>query len=72
MGDCFQKIGDLDTTAEEASALAKSVRRWLIAEGVASGDLTDCVFDGLGVTRSPISVASSSAHADVARLALTH
>lgn len=48
MGDCFQKIGDLDATAEEAPALAKSVRHWLVADGVVSGDLTDCLSSGLG------------------------
>ncbi|MDO2970576.1 hypothetical protein [Mycobacteroides abscessus] len=48
MGDCFQKIGDLDATAEEAPALAKSVRHWLVADGVVSGDLTDCLLSGLG------------------------
>ena len=49
MGDTFQKLGDLDATADEAPGLAASVSARLIAEDVVSGELTDCVFVGLGV-----------------------
>lgn len=48
MGDCFQKLGDLDATAEEALGLADSVTAWLVAEEIVSSELTDCGFSGLG------------------------
>jgi hypothetical protein len=48
VGDTFQKLGDLDATADEASGLAASVSARLVTEGIVSGELTDCVFVGLG------------------------
>jgi hypothetical protein len=48
VGDTFQKLGDLDATAEGAPRLAASVSARLVAEDIVSGDLTDCVLVGLG------------------------
>ena len=47
MGDCFQKLGDLDATADEAQDLAAGALAWLVAEEIVSGELTDCALGGL-------------------------
>ena len=47
MGDTFQKLGDLDATAEEAPGLAAGVSAWLVAKDIVSGELTDCALAGL-------------------------
>lgn len=46
MGDCFQKLGDLDATADDAQDLAAGVLAWLVAEEIVSDELTDCAYDG--------------------------
>ncbi len=46
MGDCFQKLGDLDATADEAQDLATGVLAWLVAEEIVSGELIDCALGG--------------------------
>jgi hypothetical protein len=48
VGDCFQKLGDLEATAQEAPGLAAAVSAWLVAEDIVLGELTDCVLAGLG------------------------
>jgi hypothetical protein len=48
VSDVFQKLGDLDATAEQAPGLAASVSAWLVAQNILSGELTDCVPAGLG------------------------
>jgi hypothetical protein len=48
VSDCFQKLGDLEATAEEAPGLAAAVSAWLVAEDTVSGELTDCVLAGRG------------------------
>jgi hypothetical protein len=48
VGDTFQKLGDLDATADEAPGLAASVSARLVTEDIVSGELSDCVFVGLG------------------------
>lgn len=48
MSDAFQKLGDLDSTAQEAPLLAAGVSAWLVAEDIVSGELTDCALGGLG------------------------
>lgn len=48
VGDFFQKLGDLEATADEAPGLAAAVSDWLVAEDIVSGELTDCVLGGLG------------------------
>lgn len=48
MGDFFQKLGDLDATAEEAPGLAASVLDWLVAQDIVSAELTKCALGGLG------------------------
>ena len=48
MGDVFQKLGDLDATAQQAPGLATSASNWLVAEDIVSGELTDCALAGLG------------------------
>ncbi len=55
-GDCFQKLGDLDATADEAQDLAAGALAWLVAEEIVSGELTDCALGGLA---SPPVVAAS-------------
>jgi hypothetical protein len=47
VGDCFQKLGDLDATAQEAPRLAARVSAWLAAEDIVSDELTDCALGGL-------------------------
>ena len=47
VGDCFQKLGDLDATADEAQDLAAGALAWLVAEEIVSGELTDCALGGL-------------------------
>lgn len=47
MGDCFQKLGDLEAAAGEAEALAARVLEWLVAEEIVSGELTDSALGGL-------------------------
>lgn len=43
MGDYFQTIVDLDASAAEAPRLAARVVDRLVAEGIVSGERTDCV-----------------------------
>jgi hypothetical protein len=47
VGDCFQKFGDVDASADEAQDLADGALAWLIAEEIVSGELTDCALGGL-------------------------
>jgi hypothetical protein len=53
VSDSFQKLGDLDATAEQAPGLAARVSAWLVSENIVSGELTDCVLLGLGRRPGP-------------------
>lgn len=42
VGENFEIIADVDATESEAPALASEVLRWLVGEGIVSGQLSDC------------------------------
>lgn len=53
MSDCFNIIGDLDATPENAEATAARITAWLVAEGIIEAELTDCGMSGAAHAPGP-------------------